>query len=132
LLKKSLSVALFGAIGGILRYLLQIKLDTVSPSFPVSLVAINVLGAFLLGILSGGLLILLSTSDVLNVGLTTGLMGGFTTFSTFELALLNQLKNGHGFAALFFLVSSVVLSVVMANLGQQLGASLLKHKRKDW
>lgn len=132
MLKKSLSVALFGAIGGILRYLLQIKLDTVSPSFPVSLVAINVLGAFLLGILSGGLLILLSTSDVLNVGLTTGLMGGFTTFSTFELALLNQLKNGHGFAALFFLVSSVVLSVVMANLGQQLGASLLKHKRKDW
>ncbi len=132
MLNRSLSVAIFGAIGGILRYLLQLYFDARFPSFPLSLILINVLGALLLGILTGGLLTLLDTSDTINVGLTTGLMGGFTTFSTFELALLNQLTVAHFRAMIIFLLTSVILSLILANFGQFLGGKLLKHYRKDW
>jgi CrcB protein len=132
LFNKIISVAIFGAIGGILRYLLQTSIDPYFGTFPLSLILINVSGSMVLGMLTGGLLTLLDTSETLNVGLTTGLMGGFTTFSTFELTLFNLFKTNQWVFSMMLIVISLILSLSLANLGQWFGQRLLSHYRKGW
>lgn len=130
--KKSVSVALFGAIGGALRLLLQSFFHHGATAFPFDLIIINLLGSFLLGILTGGLLTALETSDFINVGLTTGLMGGFTTFSTFILSSDKLLVHMQWINGGSFMILSLLLGVLCAYAGQIGGKQILHHYRKEW
>lgn len=132
LFKTSISVAFFGAVGGVLRMLLQSAFQSSATTFPFDLIIINLLGSFLLGVLTGGLLTALKTSDFINVGLTTGLMGGFTTFSTFILSSDKYLMHHQWLNGGSFLVLSVFLGVLCAFVGQASGKQILHHYRKDW
>ncbi|KRN95159.1 hypothetical protein IV81_GL000041 [Pediococcus stilesii] len=132
LLKKIISVALFGALGGIIRSWIQSGLDAHTGTLPLALILINVIGSTLLGCLTGGFLTLLDTPDTLNVGLTTGLMGGFTTFSTFQLTLLNLFKTGSMVMGIGFILVSTLLSIGGASLGQWSGTKLLRYYRGSW
>ncbi len=88
-------IALGGAVGTCARYLLSgWALDRFGPSFPFGTLAVNVIGSFLLaglmyvGVEAGMM------QPTLRLALTTGVMGGFTTYSTFSYETMRYLQDG--------------------------------------
>lgn len=125
-IKQSVSVAIFAFIGGDLRWLLQSAI-TPKALFPLSTLLINLSGAFILGVLTGGLLVRMSSSPILNIGLTSGLLGGFTTFSSFEFTNLNLFTTpSHILIGASYMLLTVILGILLANYGQRIGELVLR------
>lgn len=109
-MKELLLVGFGGAIGSIARYLSSSFVNSTlnNSQFPYGTLLVNVLGCFLIG--------LLSKSDLLNqeqrLLLCTGFLGGFTTFSAFGLETMNLIRDGH----LLLAIGNVVLSVSLGLL----------------
>ncbi len=109
-----LLVALGGAFGSICRYLLGVRLfKAFGPGLPYGTFAANLIGGLLMGVLIG-VLALRGGADQerwrLLVGV--GVLGGFTTFSTFSLEMVLMIeRRAYGLAAAYSL-ASVVLSVL--------------------
>lgn len=84
-----------GAVGTAARYLLSgWLLGVLGPAFPYGTLAVNVIGSFLLGVIMHvGLTTSLLSPDARLV-LGTGVMGGFTTYSTFNYETLRYLQDG--------------------------------------
>jgi len=109
-------VAAGGALGAVLRLGVTLGMARVSgPGFPLGVLTVNVLGSFLIGVV-----VVLSFhrgADHLNPFLVTGILGGFTTFSTFSLEALTLWERGAVGAALSYVGLSVVLSLAAVALG---------------
>jgi CrcB protein len=123
--ERYLLVALGGALGSLLRYALGAWVqDFLGPGFPYSTLAINALGSFFLGLVVG-----LSLEGVLSgearLFLAMGVLGGFTTFSTFSYETVLLLQDGEALKALAYVGLSVGLGVVLALLGYRLSALLV-------
>lgn len=97
-------VAIGGAIGAALRYLV-----TLSVAFPFGTLAVNMVGSFLMGLavvwLAGRGL------DRMMPLIMTGILGGFTTFSAFSLDTLKLVETGRMAAAGGYVAASVILSL---------------------
>jgi CrcB protein len=92
---RLLLVCLGGALGSGARYLVaQAVLALLGPAFPYGTLAVNVLGSFALGFVMHVSLETLLVSPALRVFLTTGVMGGFTTYSTFNYETLQLAADG--------------------------------------
>lgn len=106
----TLQVALGGAIGATLRFLTGIGiLRLVGPGFPLTVLGVNVLGSFFMG-----LFVVFATQrgvTQLNPFVLAGLLGGFTTFSAFSLEAVQLFERGAMGQALAYVVISVVLSI---------------------
>ncbi|MGR9049652.1 fluoride efflux transporter CrcB [Halobacillus faecis] len=117
MLSKLMLVGAGGFIGAILRYGISqwINKRTVS-TLPVATLFVNLLGSFILGILTG-----LDLSKFWVLFLGTGILGAFTTFSTFKLesVQLRFKKNWKTFV--LYTVLSYTLGIVLAWTGFQLG-----------
>ena len=87
-----LFVGIGGALGAMLRY--AISLIPYKQEFPLLTLIINILGALLIGYITG-LALKRDIPQNLSLFLKTGLCGGFTTFSTFSLEAYNLLQNGN-------------------------------------
>jgi fluoride exporter len=118
-----LLVALGGAVGSIARYLMASRLQTATGwNFPIGTVAVNILGCFLIGILYVLLVARPDPKHELRALLIVGVMGGFTTFSSFSLETVTLAMNGnYGGATL-----NVVVSVVACLVGTVLGIALAR------
>jgi CrcB protein len=118
-----LLVALGGAVGSIARYLMASRIQTATGwHFPLGTVLVNILGCFLIGILYVLLVARHDPKHELRALLITGVMGGFTTFSSFSLETVTMALNGHyGGATL-----NVVVSVVACLVGTVLGIALAR------
>lgn len=111
-------VCLGSAVGGGARYLLSSWLtERWGSSFPYGTLAANVLGSFLIGALmyAGGEAGLLSATALL--ALTTGVMGGFTTYSTFSYQTLEALRAGHWAVAVSNMVVTLLGCLLACSLG---------------
>ncbi len=87
-------VGLGGALGAVARYLLGLWIATrVSPDFPWSTFLINISGSFLIGIVLG-LASAGQISSETRLFLAVGVLGGYTTFSTFSYESLELLMDG--------------------------------------
>ena len=106
-----ISVGAGGLIGSVLRYLLSLLPIQHSSGFPLITLGINVLGAFLIGLIVAfaGKSASLDPRTVLF--LQVGLCGGFTTFSSFALETHTLLQGGKLLVALGYICLSVVLCV---------------------
>jgi len=106
-----LFVGLGGLIGSVLRYLASLIPLRNASGFPLVTLLINVLGAFVLGLI----LAQAGKSSVADprmlLFLKVGVCGGFTTFSTFALETQSLLSTGRPFTALLYALLSVVLCV---------------------
>lgn len=116
-----LAVAAAGGVGAALRFVVDgVVRARIRSSYPVGVTIINVTGSFLLGLLTGLALARLVSDEWLLV-LGTGLLGGYTTFSTasFETVRLLQLRRPG--AALANGLGMLGASVAVATLGLWLG-----------
>ena len=116
---------LFGAAGTLARYGLDGWIQyRVGPVFPVGTLTINVLGCLCLGIIGRFSLKHITVSPDLRIGLTTGLMGGFTTFSTFGWDAVRMLEEGQWTKASIYVGASVLGGLIAMMLGMRVGDAL--------
>lgn len=110
ILWNCLAVGGGGAIGSVFRYLLGM-LPLNQKGFPFTTLGINVIGAFLIGIVIALAAKHSNADPRLILFLQVGFCGGFTTFSTFSNETLTLMQNGRFSIALLYIVASVVLCV---------------------
>ena len=94
-------------------------LALLGPGFPWWTLAVNVAGSFLIGLLAG-LFGALETGHHARLFLTTGFLGGFTTFSAFSLDALTLWERGAASHAALYVLASVLLSLLAAAMGLML------------
>jgi len=111
------AVAVGGAIGGLLRHGLSVALPYTPGEIPYVILAINISGAFVLGALGRWLVHQHPEHRLIRYALTTGLMGAFTTFSTYALDAVWLIDAGRPAAAVTYLAASLVLGLVAAGAG---------------
>ena len=112
-MKLVLLVALGGAIGAVLRYLVGLASGwLLGVGFPWGTLAVNIAGSLAMGLVIGLAASKFQLTNELRVFIATGILGGFTTFSAFSLdfALLYERKD-YGLAGLY-LTGSVGLSIL--------------------
>jgi fluoride exporter len=111
-----------GFIGSIARYLLSgwVLHHTLGGKFPWSTFVVNVLGCLLIGVLSGMIERLEWFTPQMRLLLLTGLLGGFTTFSTFGLETVFLLRRGEVLIAVAYTLSSVAVCITAVWVGLRL------------
>lgn len=120
----SLLVAVGGGIGAALRLGVNGAVHRhVRPTYPVALTLINTVGAFLLGVVTGLMATHVLPQD-LALGLGTGLVGGFTAFSTTSFHSLRLLQDRRVWAAIANSFGMLAVAVILAGFGLWLGRSL--------
>ncbi len=122
-MEKLLWVCLSGGLGSGARYLVDLEVTRRWGSdFPLGTLAVNLLGSFLLALL---LTYFLKANDFhpgLKAGLTTGFMGGFTTYSTYNYQTLQFLERGAYGEAALYIGTTLVGCLGFAFLGMRLAS----------
>ena len=108
-----------GTLGVLARYGIS-RLTLHTDALVLSIVGINVLGSFLLGLLVASHWFDRDAREALGVGF----LGGFTTFSTFSVQIVLEVDAGEPARAGWYLVASVVGGVAAATAGYALGRKL--------
>lgn len=102
-----------GALGAVTRFMLSGLIQrTVGGAFPWGTLVVNVLGAFAMGAIVETCARFWSPAPEIRAFLTTGLLGGFTTFSAFSLEAGLMVEKGDWAGAAVYSVASVVLCVL--------------------
>ncbi|HEX8001181.1 MAG TPA: CrcB family protein [Mycobacteriales bacterium] len=112
-------VAAGGAAGTVLRW--RIGLDVRPGAFPTAILVVNVVGSGLLGYLAGRVPVRGPRSEAVRLALGTGVLGGFTTFSTYAVEVARTLDDRPARAVAYALVT-VVASVAAAVAGVTVGS----------
>ena len=119
------AIAIGGTLGCWARYAQTVfVLATFGRDFPLATLSINVIGSFLMGFLFILTLERLMVPPNVRVGVLTGVLGGYTTFSTFEMETLLLTENGERFKAALYVVLSVVIGFAAAFGGAFLARNL--------
>ncbi|MEM9762994.1 MAG: fluoride efflux transporter CrcB [Pseudomonadota bacterium] len=118
-------VALGGAVGAALRFLVGHWATQAAPGLPLGTLLVNVIGGFLMGILAVWVMERPGAWLHLAPLLMTGVLGGFTTFSAFSLDTLYLLERGRMALALGYVAASVMLSIGALALGLWLARRVL-------
>ena len=109
-----------GGLGAMARHGVgRAGLALLGPGFPWWTLAVNVAGSFLIG-LAAGLFGALGTGHHARLFLTTGFLGGFTTFSAFSLDALTLWERGAPVQAGLYVLASVISSLLAAAMGLML------------
>ena len=117
-MKTAATIAIFCAGGGLTRYYLSGWVyNLLGRSFPYGTFAVNVIGAYFIGLVMELGLRSTAISDTLRLGLTVGFMGGLTTFSTFSYETFALLEDGQFVMAFANVVASVVVCLIFTWLG---------------
>jgi CrcB protein len=118
-----LLVAVGGALGSIARYLMASSIQkSAGLTFPLGTVLVNILGCFLIGLLYVWLVARPDPRHDLRALLMVGVMGGFTTFSSFSLETVTLFMSGSYTSAAL----NVVVSVIACLAGTALGVALAR------
>ena len=119
------AIAIGGTLGCWARYAQSVYVQAAfGRDFPLATLSINVIGSFLMGFLFILTLERLMIPPSVRVGVLTGVLGGYTTFSTFEMETLLLAENGEFFKAGLYVVLSVVIGFVAAFGGAYIARNL--------
>lgn len=119
-------VALFAFFGGISRYLLGLTI--IQPNgFPLGTLMINVVGCFILAFLVQYIETTEKVPDWLTLGMKTGFIGAFTTFSTYSLEAVKLIETQQWGYALIYVLVTIIGGLSMTLLGYSLG-----NRVGDW
>lgn len=119
---KILVVALGGAFGSIIRYGLSNAVQSRTFSaFPYGTLMVNLVGCFLIGLAVVLIQQRFQGNEVLRLLIVVGVLGGFTTFSSFSMETLQLLQSGYFSRAMLNIMGSVFGCLLLAFLGMQFG-----------
>ena len=122
-----LAVALGGLVGTGLRLACDLAFPHADGELPVETLIVNLVGAFALGWLAGGLWTRPTTPMWLKAGLGSGLIGSFTTLSAVMASLIALTGVGEPWLAVLYLLLSVIGGLGLAAAGLRIG-SFLAHR----
>lgn len=117
-----LAVGIGGFIGSCGRYAFNKVMKYLPLSFPLDTLLANVLAGFLIGFIAGAEQQSLALAPRVKLFLTTGLLGGLSTFSTFSLQTMTFFQSGRYVAA----IGNILLNLALSLLGVVLGMALAK------
>jgi fluoride exporter len=106
-----LAVGVGGGLGALARYYIAGWVQAVSAHFPWGIFIVNITGGLLMGMIVEASALRLNLSPELRAFLTVGILGGYTTFSTFSLDSALMLQKGQYGQAAAYVLGSVVLSI---------------------
>ncbi len=113
-----IAIAVGAAIGANLRYSLSIwAAQRWGASFPYGTLIVNVIGSFAIGVVLVLATTRLNLSDPARLLIVTGLLGGFTTFSSLSFETYSLITNGSWLAAGIYVISSFGLGIAGVFLG---------------
>lgn len=125
MLTQLLAIAMGGAAGALLRFGVATGVTAiVGRAFPYGTLTANVLGCLTMGVLYVLFLERMAVSPELRGALLVGLLGAFTTFSTFSIETLVLLENGENLRALMNVALSVLLCLGATWIGMVAGRQL--------
>lgn len=113
---KIVCVLLGGGIGSVLRFLTASGMQRLFPDYPAGTWCVNIVGSFIIGIV-WATCNFFDFSPNLRTFLLVGLLGGFTTFSSFSLETMNLLNAGKIQSALTYIVCTNVAGIVAVFAG---------------
>ena len=117
-MRTALTIAVCCAGGGLTRYYLSGWVySLLGRSFPYGTFAVNVIGAYLIGLIMELGFRSTLLSDTLRLGLTVGFLGGLTTFSTFSYETFTLLEDGRFLVAFVNVLASVAVCLLFTWLG---------------
>jgi fluoride exporter len=120
-MKSYLLIALFGAFGTVARFsVIQITPKFFQTVFPIGTIIVNLLGCFLIGLVSGILdTKFISMDENFKNYITIGFLGGFTTFSSFSQDFFNLINNSSYLLAFGYIFVSVFFGLLMFYIGDK-------------
>lgn len=128
-MRRVLYIFILAFIGGILRgYFTLLAGD----DHFIATIIINLIGAFVLAFITGALPYLIEVSNDLMTGLSVGLVGGFTTFSTFSFDSVNLLLNHKIGIGLLYVLVSLIGGLILAQIGTKLGQRFENKEDQLW
>ncbi|MCK5727218.1 MAG: fluoride efflux transporter CrcB [Thiotrichaceae bacterium] len=120
------SIMLGGALGAISRFALSnLVSTTLGRDFPYGTLTVNLIGSFLIGLLTIFFAQKSGLDPSIRLGVLVGFLGALTTFSTFSLETLSLLEQGSLVAALSNIFISIISCIAMVWLGMQLAKQVL-------
>ena len=125
-MKEIILIGIGGGVGAICRFLLSRTVHLFTGfTFPFGTLVVNILGSFLMALLSVMIIDRVAEwSTELRALLLIGLLGGFTTFSTFSYEVVDLWENGEGIKMAFYLLLSILLCIGGAFGGLAIGRKL--------
>ena len=118
------AVAIGAAIGALLRWGAGLALNSLWAGFPLGTLLVNALGGLLIGVAM--VWFSRSSDELLRLLLVTGLLGGFTTFSSFSAESLGLLQRGDWALALLHSAAHLLGALAFTALGFALARALLR------
>jgi len=110
--KLILVVAAGGAVGAVARYVMMSAVGAmVGAGFPWATLAVNVIGSLIFGLLIETMALFWSPGEALRAFMVVGVLGAFTTFSTFSLDVVVLYERGEFAAIAAYVIAAFVLSV---------------------
>lgn len=119
-----LAVGVGGGLGALARYYIAGWVQPAGAAFNWGIFAVNISGGLLMGMIVEASALKLNLSPELRSFLTVGILGGYTTFSTFSLDSVLLLQRGEYAQAAFYVIGSVVLSILALFAGLWIVRSL--------
>src|SRR6185295_1969220 len=124
-MNQLVAIGIGGAVGSVLRFGMSTWVHTyVSRTFPYGTLAVNVLGCLAMGFLFVLFLERFADSAVWRAGILIGVLGGFTTFSSFSIETFNLLEQGEPLRAFVNVMLSVVVCLGATWIGVVIGRQL--------
>ena len=122
MIQQAILVGIGGAIGAVLRYCINHLIE--SSTFPTATLTVNIAGSFALGVLS---IVAANNgfSDDVMLFFATGLLGAFTTMSSFSLETINLAKDGNHWIAIAYSGLTFILCISAALIGWSIGDKVL-------
>lgn len=125
-MERFLWIGLAGALGTWTRYLVQLgAARALGITFPYGTLLVNLIGCFLMAVVMQVAMTTTHVSETQRLALTTGFMGGLTTYSAFNYETTNLAREGAGSSAALYMALTVVGCIVAGLLGLALAKKIV-------